>query len=75
MEVHRELDYGFHRVIFQDDLEVQFRLRGIPCFREKPNHVFYKQYTLASSLRSDFVCHEAVLVEPKAFSISELARP
>lgn len=68
MEVHRELGCGFGEVIFQDALEVEFRLRGIPYHREKPYHVFYKEHRLPSFLRPDFVCHEEVVVELKALS-------
>jgi GxxExxY protein len=68
MEVHRELGCGFHEVIFQDALEVEFRLRGIPYFREKPYHVFYKGRRLPSFHRPGFICHEEIVVELKALS-------
>ncbi len=66
MEVHRELGCGFNEVFFQDALEVEFKLRGIPYVREKAYHVFYKQHRLPSFLRPDFVCYGEVIVEIKA---------
>ena len=68
MEVHRELGCGFNEIFFQDALEVEFQLRGIPCVREQAYHVFYKGRSLPSSLRPDFVCYGEVIVELKALT-------
>ncbi|MDP1589026.1 MAG: GxxExxY protein [Prosthecobacter sp.] len=68
MEVHRELGCGFNEVFFQDALEIEFQLRGIPFVREQAYHVFYKGRRLPSSLRPDFVCYGEVIVELKALS-------
>lgn len=68
MEVHRELGCGFNEVFFQDALEVEFQLRGIPYAREQAYHVFYKGRRLPSSLRPDFVCFGEVIVELKALT-------
>lgn len=66
MEVHRELGPGFVEQIFQDALEIEFQLRGIPFKREQALPVYYKGKLLRSSGRVDFVCYEDVLVELKA---------
>lgn len=68
LEVHREMGCGFNEVFFQDALEVEFTLRGIPFAREKAYHVFYKEHRLPSFLRPDFVCYGEVIVELKAIS-------
>uniref|UniRef100_UPI0037844058 GxxExxY protein n=1 Tax=Prosthecobacter sp. TaxID=1965333 RepID=UPI0037844058 len=68
MEVHRELGCGFNEVFFQDALEIEFQIRGIPFVREQAWHVFYKGRRLPSSLRPDFVCYGEVIVELKALT-------
>lgn len=68
MAVHREMGCGLPEVFYQDALEVEFRLRGIPFSREAPYHVFYKEEKLRSHMRPDFVCFGEVIVELKALS-------
>ena len=68
MEVHRELGCGFNEIFFQDALELEFQIRGIPFAREQAYHVFYKGRKLPSSLRPDFVCFGDVIVELKALT-------
>ena len=68
MEVHREMGCGYNELIFQDALEVEFQLRGIPYTREQPYHVFHKGHKLPSHLQPDFVCFGEVIVELKALS-------
>jgi GxxExxY protein len=66
MEVHRVLGHGFLEAVYQDALEREFIMRGIPYRREQPIPVLYKGHQLPSSYRADFVCHGAVIVELKA---------
>jgi GxxExxY protein len=68
MEVHRELKHGMLEAVYQDALEVEFRLRGIPFEREKLLQVHYKGEVLHSYYKSDFVCFGSVIVECKALS-------
>ena len=68
MEVHRELGCGLAEVFYQDALEIEFRLRGIPFERERPYYVFFKDHKLRSFLRPDFVCFGEVIVELKALT-------
>lgn len=68
MEVHRELGCGFNEVFFQDALEIEFQLCGIPFDREQAYHVFYKGHKLPSFLRPDFICFGEVIVELKALT-------
>src|SRR5579859_2860997 len=46
MEVHRHLGCGFTEPIYQDALEIEFRLRGMPFHRENEVTVFYKEERL-----------------------------
>lgn len=66
MEVHRTLGCGFLEAVYQEALEAEFRLLGVPYRREVEMPVLYKGDRLAAGYRADFVCHDSVLVELKA---------
>lgn len=66
MEVHKVIGMGFTEPVYQDALEIEFRLRGIPYEREKVLGVEYKGHTLDESFRVDFVCYNSIVVELKA---------
>ena len=68
MEVHRELGHGFLESVFQEALEFEFTLRGIPFQSQAEIPVFYKGRKLDSNFRADFICYEVVLVEIKAIA-------
>ena len=66
MEVHRELGNGFLEAVYQDALQIEFKLRDIPFQREQSVPVLFKGVALGAPYRADFVCHGSVLVELKA---------
>lgn len=66
MEVHRQLGCGFTEKVYQDALEKEFQLEGIPYEREARMRVMYKGVELGSEYIPDFVCFEKVIVELKA---------
>src|SRR5258708_4127777 len=68
MEVHRHLGCGFAEPIYQDALEIEFTLRGIPFHREDEVTVFYKDNELRNKYKPDFICFGEVIVELKALS-------
>jgi GxxExxY protein len=68
MEVHRQLGPGFLEGVYQEALELELTLRGVPFLREVELPVFYKNRRLACCFRADFVCYDAVIVELKALS-------
>ena len=68
--VHRELGCGFLERVYQDALEVEFRLRNIPYEREKAIQIVYKGEPLGEPYRTDFVCYGKVIIELK--SVSEI---
>ena len=68
--VHRELGCGFLERVYQDALEVEFRLRNIPYEREKAIQIVYKGEPLGEPYRADFVCYSKVIIELK--SVSEI---
>ena len=66
--VYNELGCGFLERVYQDALEVEFRLRNIPYEREKLIHVMYKGHPLGEPYRADFVCYGKIIVELKSVS-------
>ena len=66
IEVSKELGCGFLERVYQDALELEFRLRNIPYEREKLIQVMYKGHPLGVPYRADFVCYGKIIVELKA---------
>jgi GxxExxY protein len=66
MEVHSVLGPGFLEPVYTHALLIEFRSRGVPVLTEVPFPVTYKDYTLPTHYRADFVCFESVVVEIKA---------
>lgn len=66
MAVHTELEPGFLENVYQDALEVVFRLRGIPYEREKHLQIFYKGEKLQQFHVADCICYDKIIVELKA---------
>ena len=66
MEVHRLLGCGFVEPVYQEALEKEFTLRGIPYEREKELTISYKENTLTKTFKADFVCFNKIILELKA---------
>ena len=66
MEVHREKGCGFHEPVYQECLEIELALQGIPFEREKELPIYYKGRLLKKTYQVDFICSGEVLVELKA---------
>lgn len=66
MEVHKVMGTGFTEPVYQDALEIEFKLRGIPYEREKFFDIEYKGQKIDKTFRADFVCYNNIIVELKA---------
>lgn len=66
MEVHRELGRGFLEAVYQEAFGLELKQRGIPFFREVDLEIRYKDKTLNTYYRADFIVFDDVLVELKA---------
>ena len=73
MEVHNELGNGFLEPVYQEALEEEFKIQGIPYVREKHLPVMYKGKQLKKEYYADFVCYDDIIVELKAVSV--LSKP
>ena len=69
-EVHREIGGGLLEEIYQESMEMELPLRGIPFRAKDEIPVFYKGQKLKKRYIPDFVIHEHVVVELK--SVKEL---
>ena len=65
-EVQRILGAGFLEEVYQEALEREFTLKGIPFEAQKVLKVFYKGEELRCTYRPDFVCWGKIIVELKA---------
>ncbi len=65
-EVYREMGPGFLEAVYQECLERELELRGIPYVAKQDLWLSYKGTVLAQSYRPDFLCHGQIILEIKA---------
>src|SRR5690554_5911121 len=68
MTVHKELGAGFLEEVYQEALEIEFRVRNIPHRREVILPISYKGELLQKQYKADFICFDKIIVELKAVS-------
>jgi GxxExxY protein len=69
LAVHCELGNGFLEAVYQEALEQEFLLLGIPYEREMMLPIHYRGCPLRTFYKADFVCFASVLVELKALNM------
>jgi GxxExxY protein len=67
-EVHKEMGCGFLESVYQECLEIEFRLRGIPFRPQPPLSLHYKTHRLVKTAEPDFICFDKIIFEIKAVS-------
>ena len=67
-EVYNELGYGMAEEIYQQSLEIELSLRGIPYHTKRDLNVFYKGRLLDTLYRPDLLVSDAIVLELKAVS-------
>lgn len=67
-EVYKEKGCGFLEAVYQECLEIEFELRGLPARALVPLPLTYKERLLKKKYEANFICFDTVLVELKAVS-------
>ncbi len=66
IEVSTELGAGFLEAVYQEALELELKLRGIPYQAQIPIPIIYKGHLLSKTYVPDFICFNQIIVEIKA---------
>ncbi|HRX82943.1 MAG TPA: GxxExxY protein [Pirellulaceae bacterium] len=67
-EVYNELGFGMAEEVYQQSLEIELNLRGIPFQSKRELAVFYKSQPLVTKYKPDLYVFDAIVVELKATS-------
>lgn len=67
-EVYKAKGCGFTEPIYQECLEMEFRLQNIPFVSQALMELEYKGTKLQQHFRVDFICYDSIVVEIKALS-------
>lgn len=70
-EVHKALGAGLSEEIYQESLQIELGLRGIPFDEKRELRVFYKGHELEKTYIPDLIVFRRIVVELK--SVSRLA--
>ena len=65
-EVYKEKGPGFLEAVYQECLEIEFELQGIPNFAEVGLQLNYKGRPLKQKYKPDFLCFDKIVLELKA---------
>ncbi len=65
-EVYKELGCGFLEEVYQEALEIELDLQGIPFRSQAGLKLRYKDHVLKKEYVPDFICFDKVILEIKA---------
>ncbi|MEI6892894.1 MAG: GxxExxY protein [Pontiella sp.] len=65
-EVYREMGCGFLEAVYQECLEKELGVRGIPFVAQPELKLVYKGESLKQTYRPDLICHGKIIIELKA---------
>ncbi|TVR10708.1 MAG: GxxExxY protein [Planctomycetota bacterium] len=68
MAVHSTLGTGFLEAVYQESLAIECNAKEIPFRREVELPITYKNLTLQTHYRADFICYDSIVIEIKALS-------
>ena len=64
--VYKDKGCGFLEPVYQECMEIELRLQGIPFVSQKPLALEYKGCPLRSKYEPDFICYDKIVLELKA---------
>jgi GxxExxY protein len=67
-EVYKDKGCGFLEPVYQECLEIELQLQGIPFVAQQRLSLTYKGKALTRQYTPDFVCFDNIIVELKALS-------
>jgi GxxExxY protein len=67
-EVYNAMGQGFLEAVYQESLEIELGLRGIPFVALPQLQLTYKGYVLKKTYQPDLTCFGQIIVELKALS-------
>ena len=67
-EVYNQLGHGMAEEVYQQSLEIELSMRGIPFQSKRELEVFYKDRRLDTHYCPDLIVDDAIVVELKAIS-------
>ena len=65
MEVYKEMGNGYLEAVYQECLEHEFQVRGIPFQSQKELILHYKGVPLLHTYKPDFICFDKIIIEIK----------
>jgi len=65
IEVHKEMGAGYLEAVYQECLEREFYIRGIPYQSHQELFLHYKGDQLQQTYKPDFICFDKIIVEIK----------
>ena len=65
-DVYREIGCGFLEAVYQECLERELTLRGIPFVAQKLLRLYYKGELIEKTYQADLLCYGKIIVEIKA---------
>src|SRR5262249_8377567 len=67
-EVYKELGCGFLEAVYQEALQIELGLQGIPFRPQEGLAIRYKGHRLKQDYFPDFICFDKIILEIKAMS-------
>lgn len=67
-EVYKTMGAGFLESVYQECLEEELRIRGIPFVSQVEIKIDYKGKTLHQFYKADILCYDRIILELKAVS-------
>lgn len=68
-EVYKMMGAGFFESVYQECLEEELRIRGIPFASQVEIKIDYKGKELHQFYRADIVCYDKIILELKAVNV------